>query len=396
MEAEKKKATQKAIDEEAARQKAEQERQQAIARAALESKNKLALESGAAQGKALYDSTVGPGGLGKVNEARSQQLSDVIRQAQETASSGATEYQKMASDKLAGLTSLTQNEIQLEKDAQARLANAKRSEETQKMLDMLMGTAQAAGTRSSEIQALIDARQSGLGGLTAEENNALQSQYLNSIGRGEQTALRQLRGIQGQSGLSGGLASAQQAGLLNQFNQQRAQADQELFLKNIMAKQEARNALEGLVTSQTAAENQNRLQGQQLYGNTLLAANEQDEAQRQAAMSSLASILSANRSGLTQAASGLGSNEANIQTQRLAAQSALQKAIADAEAADLQKQQFNIAQDAKAKELALTTMLGSQNAALQAQSGIEAQVLAQTQADQALRNQVSSDMKEKA
>ena len=98
--------------------------------------------------------------------------------------------------------------------------------------------------RAPEIADVIERRRAGLQGFSREELNALRAQRAQEIARGEQTALRQLRGAQAQAGVRGGLAGAQQAALIQQGQQQRAQAEQELFLRGEQAKREGLGSFE--------------------------------------------------------------------------------------------------------------------------------------------------------
>lgn len=105
---------------------------------------------------------------------------------------------------------------------------------------------------SSEMADILARRKSALEGFSAQENEALRAKMLEEIGRGEQTALRQLRGIQGSSGIRGGLASAQQANILKAADDAKTQAERDLFIQNILQKQNALGSYEQTVGSQSA------------------------------------------------------------------------------------------------------------------------------------------------
>lgn len=114
-----------------------------------------------------------------------------------------------------------------------------------------LGRAQEA--RSGNIDAVIAARKAALGGLTAEENQALRERGKQGIKRGVQTSLRQLRGIQGASGVRGASAASQQANILMAGQAAGANVERDLFLKNIEAK---RAALGDFETSVRSAESE--------------------------------------------------------------------------------------------------------------------------------------------
>lgn len=120
--------------------------------------------------------------------------------------------------------------------------------------------------RSADIADVIARRKDALSGLTPEQQNALQSQVLGGIQQGTQTQLRQLRGIQGASGVRGGAAAAQQANILQSGLRQRAQAERDIFTDNIARQAQALNALEGSLrqaeTDELAREQFNIGQGQ--------------------------------------------------------------------------------------------------------------------------------------
>lgn len=93
--------------------------------------------------------------------------------------------------------------------------------------------------RSADIADVIARRKAALQGFSGEENTALREQMAQAQARQEQGALRQLRGVQAQQGIRGGLAGAQQAQQLAQNQAQRAAAERELFLQNIAQRQQA-------------------------------------------------------------------------------------------------------------------------------------------------------------
>jgi hypothetical protein len=113
--------------------------------------------------------------------------------------------------------------------------------------------------RSAEIADILARRKANLGGLSAEENNALREQMLRGINQGTQGNLRQLRGAQAQAGLRGSTAASQQGDVIRGGQQAQAMAERDIFLKNI---QERQNALAAYEQSQRAAEGEER----QRYG----------------------------------------------------------------------------------------------------------------------------------
>lgn len=109
--------------------------------------------------------------------------------------------------------------------------------------------------RTKDFLDVLERRREALGGLTAQQQTALESQALGGIARQQQTQQRQLRGLQAGAGVQGGLAAQQQLGLAQQAQQQAAEAQQNIFLANIGRQQEALGAFE-----QTAAAEQQRAQ----------------------------------------------------------------------------------------------------------------------------------------
>ena len=113
--------------------------------------------------------------------------------------------------------------------------------------------------RSTEMTDIIAKKKAGLGGITAEENQALRDRGVQGIQRGTQTALRQLRGFQGASGVRGGGAVTQQAGILKSGIQSQANVERDLLLKNIDAKRTALSDYEASVTGAEATEQERSL-----------------------------------------------------------------------------------------------------------------------------------------
>lgn len=104
--------------------------------------------------------------------------------------------------------------------------------------------------RKASFEDILAQRRAQMQGLTPEEQSALEQQALGGISTGTQTALRQLRGVQGATGLRGGGAAAQQAQILQEGQKQTAQAQQDIFLKNIAARRQALSEYEQTVQAE--------------------------------------------------------------------------------------------------------------------------------------------------
>ena len=113
--------------------------------------------------------------------------------------------------------------------------------------------------RSGDISQVIEARRANLGGLSAQENQALRERATQGIDRGTQTALRQLRGIQGASGVRGATAAAQQGRQLAAGQSAKAQAERDLLLQNVAQKDKALSAFEESVGGAEGTEQQREL-----------------------------------------------------------------------------------------------------------------------------------------
>lgn len=113
--------------------------------------------------------------------------------------------------------------------------------------------------RSADVSSIVESRRAGLQGLSAEENQALRERASQSIDRGSQTALRQLRGSQGISGVRGGTAGAQQATVLAAGQQAKGRAERDLLIQNVEAKRQALGDFEATVTGAEATEQERSL-----------------------------------------------------------------------------------------------------------------------------------------
>lgn len=100
---------------------------------------------------------------------------------------------------------------------------------------------------SADMADIIARRKAGLEGLSAEENQALRERGSQEIDRGSQTALRQLRGLQGASGVRGASAVAGQANILQAGQSAKAGVERDLLIQNVNQKREALSGLEQTV-----------------------------------------------------------------------------------------------------------------------------------------------------
>lgn len=112
--------------------------------------------------------------------------------------------------------------------------------------------------RKTDIADVLARRKAALSGLTPEEQAAMESQALGGINQATQTQLRQLRGVQGASGVRGGLAAAQQANLLRGGQQAAAEAQRDIFLQNLGARRQALSDFENTVLGEQQRANQER------------------------------------------------------------------------------------------------------------------------------------------
>jgi hypothetical protein len=114
-----------------------------------------------------------------------------------------------------------------------------RSNEVRNLITQRKDQLDLAKKRSADVQRVIDMRSANLAGFTPDEINAMRAQEASQMGRAQSTALRQLRGVQAASGMRGGAAAAQQAGILGQAQAARANLERDLFLQNIAQKRAA-------------------------------------------------------------------------------------------------------------------------------------------------------------
>jgi hypothetical protein len=108
---------------------------------------------------------------------------------------------------------------------------------------------EAAAERFAEVgpqdlQSVIDTRREQTQGLTAQERSDLSQSGLENVQRAEQTALRQLRGAQGQAGVRGAQAGAQQADILKAGLSARGDVERGIMLQDIAQRRQALDQLE--------------------------------------------------------------------------------------------------------------------------------------------------------
>ena len=103
------------------------------------------------------------------------------------------------------------------------------------------------GDIQADTEDIIARRRASLEGFSPEERNLLREQATAPLMQQQATALRQLRGAQAQSGVRGGLAGAQQAGLISQQAGQRAGLERDVALANIQRRQEALGDFESTI-----------------------------------------------------------------------------------------------------------------------------------------------------
>lgn len=101
--------------------------------------------------------------------------------------------------------------------------------------------------RSQEIADIVARRKANINGFNPEELNALRTNHQVEANQALATALRNQKILQAQSGVRGGLASAQQSQLLKDSNAARIANERELFLKNAEAGRQGLNAYESTI-----------------------------------------------------------------------------------------------------------------------------------------------------
>jgi hypothetical protein len=118
----------------------------------------------------------------------------------------------------------------------------------ERMTDQAIGR-KAAGERFADVKSgdlddIISRRREQLEGLTSGEKNLLETQGIGGIQQAEQGALRQLRGIQGATGVRGATAGAQQADVLQEGLMARGDLQRDIVMQDINARRQALDNLE--------------------------------------------------------------------------------------------------------------------------------------------------------
>jgi hypothetical protein len=95
-----------------------------------------------------------------------------------------------------------------------------------------------------DIQRVLQARRAQAGGISPQEQNLMRAQMLGQISSANTGAMRQLRGVQGASGVQGGVAGAQAADILRGGQQAMLGAERDIQMQNLMQKRAGVNELE--------------------------------------------------------------------------------------------------------------------------------------------------------
>lgn len=153
-----------------------------------------------------------------------------------------------------GFTIEDYKRLQEEREASMARLTAKAREEREK--DLAAGRArgeeifgkpfyqESRNERSQDVTDILARRKEALKGLSSQENEAARNLSQLAIKQQQDAQMRQLRGAQSQAGVRGGLATAQQAQVLNQAEQNRRATEQQLLLQDIALKQQALDSLE--------------------------------------------------------------------------------------------------------------------------------------------------------
>jgi hypothetical protein len=133
-----------------------------------------------------------------------------------------------------------------------------------------------------DIQKVMEARRLQSAGMTPDEQNVARAKLMSQIGSANQGAVRQLRGIQGASGVQGAAAGAQAADVLKGGQQAMIGAERDLQMQNLLMKRQGLSDLEtsalGLGKFDIGQANKERMGaiytglGEQMLGSTERAA----------------------------------------------------------------------------------------------------------------------------
>lgn len=154
---------------------------------------------------------------------------------------------------------------------------------TQEMSDILAGrraTADYAGTRSGGVQDVLDRRYAGLGGYSSPEYGALRSRAYEGFQNQVKTGQRQLMQQQAANRVGGGTAAAGMARFMQGANAEAAKAERDLMIADITERQNRLGQYEQSLTGAEGTE-----WGRQMQANDALQQLtqqiEQDELARQ-------------------------------------------------------------------------------------------------------------------
>ncbi|MBR9701022.1 hypothetical protein GOV11_04110 [Candidatus Woesearchaeota archaeon] len=119
------------------------------------------------------------------------------------------------------------------------------------------GTREEQSARTTDFADVLERRRAKLEGFTPEEQQAFREQVLGGAQKASETQLRRLRGEQASSGVRGGLASAQRGQLLRGAQRQEAEAERDIFLRQVAAREQGLSQFE-----RTLGEEQKRAQAE--------------------------------------------------------------------------------------------------------------------------------------
>jgi hypothetical protein len=165
---------------------------------------------------------------------------------------------------------------------------------------------------SPEVAEAITMLQGGLGGLTAQENNAIRDNAAASMNAAFSTSMRDIMGRNARFGIRGGVAANPMATLGRDYMGQRRAFENQMLVDNINVQDNRRNAYTNFLNTANAqrlANNQNAFNTySNLVGNADAAMREaerfnigqqeQDLQKRISGISGIAGVIGANRAGI--------------------------------------------------------------------------------------------------
>lgn len=125
--------------------------------------------------------------------------------------------------------------------------DSSRAPEVQDLINQQSAMADFAGERSQEVQQGIQLAQQGLGGLTAQENDALRAQATRGLDRNFLASQRALANAQRRAGVMGAAGTAQFRDLAFQQGQAQRDLERDILLQNIAIQDQRRNAFNNLM-----------------------------------------------------------------------------------------------------------------------------------------------------